>query len=70
MIPAKIKYKISKNKLLIIVEAFKIWQYYLENCKHKVLVPTNQNNLRHFIDTKNLSFWQVRWAQKLLRYDF
>ena len=30
----------------------------------------DHNNLRRFMDTKNLSFRQVRWAQELLRYHF
>ena len=31
---------------------------------------TNHNNLRRFMDTKSLSFHQVRWAQELFRYYF
>ena len=33
------------SELLAIVEAFKTWQHYLEDCKYKVLVLTNHNNL-------------------------
>ena len=50
------------SKLLAIVGAFKTWRHYLEGCKHKILVLTNYNNFCWFIDTKNLSFRQVRWA--------
>ena len=31
---------------------------------------TDHNNLQRFMDTKSLSFKQVRWAQKLSRYHF
>ena len=31
---------------------------------------TDHNNLRRFMDTKSLSFCQVRWAQELFRYHF
>ena len=31
---------------------------------------TDHNNLRQLIDTKSLSFCQVRWAQELSRYHF
>ena len=31
---------------------------------------TNHNNLHRFMDTKSLSFKQVRWAQKLFCYHF
>ena len=60
MIPAKTRYETQDGELLAIIEAFKTWQHYLEGCKHKVLVLTNHNNLRRFMETKNLSSCQVR----------
>ena len=62
MIPSKTWYETHNGKLLAIIKAFKTWCHYLESCKHEVLVLTDYNNLRHFIDTKNLSSRQVRWA--------
>ena len=70
MILAKTWYKTHNNELLAIVEAFKTWRYYLKNCKYKILVLTNYNNLCRFIDRKNLSFSQVWWAQELFCYYF
>ena len=70
MIPVETRYETHDNELLAIVEAFKTWRHYLAGCKHEVLVPTDHNNLRWFIDTKSLSSRQVRWAQKLSRYHF
>ena len=70
MIFAETQYKTHNTELLTIVEVFKTWHYYLEGCKHEVLVLTDYNNLRWFMDTKNLSFRQVRWAQKLSKYYF
>ena len=70
MIPAKTRYKTHDGEFLAIVEAFKTWRHYLKGCKHKVLVLTNHNNLRRFMDTKSLSSRQVRWAQELSRYHF
>ena len=58
------------QELLAIVEAFKTWHHYLEGCKFEVLVLTDHNNLRRFMDTKSLSSRQVRWAQELSRYHF
>lgn len=46
--------------LLAIVEIFKTPRYYLEDYKHEFFVLTDYNNLCRFIDTKNLSFGQVR----------
>ena len=60
MIPAETQYKTYNTQLLAIVEAFKTWRHYLEGCKLGVLVLTNHNNLRQFIDTKSLSSRQVR----------
>ena len=70
MIPAKTRYKTYNGKLLAIVEAFKTWRHYLKGCKHEVLVLTDHNNLRRFIDTKSLSSRQVCWAQELSCYHF
>ena len=70
MIPAETRYKTHNGKFLAIVEAFKTWQHYLERCKHKVLVLTDHNNSRRFMDTKSLSSRLVRWAQELSCYHF
>ena len=70
MILAETWYKTYDGKLLAIVEAFKTWRHYLEDCKHEVLILTDHNNLCRFMDTKSLSSRQVRWAQKLFRYHF
>ena len=70
VIPAKTWYKTYNGELLAIVEVFKTWRDYLKDCKHKVLVLINHNNLCRFMDIKSLSFCQVWWAQKLSRYYF
>ena len=59
MIPTEIWYKTNNGELLAIVKAFKIWRHYLKSCKYKVIVLTDYNNLRCFIDTKSLSSRQV-----------
>ena len=70
MIPAETQYKTHDGELLAIVEAFKTWRHYLEGCKHKILVLTDYNNLRRFMNTKSLSSRQVRWDQELSCYHF
>ncbi len=70
MIPIEIWYKTHNKKLMAIVEVFKTWRYYLEGCKHEVLIFTDHNNFQCFMDTKNVSSRQVRWAQKLSKYHF
>ena len=63
-------YETHDGKLLVIVKTFKTWRYYLEGCKHAVLVLINHNNLRYFIDIKSLSSRQFCWAQKLSQFHF
>ena len=63
-------YKTHDQELLAIVEAFKTWCHYLKGYKYEVLVFTDHNNFHQFMDTKNLSFCQVCWAQKLFSYHF
>ena len=70
MIPAETRYETHNGELLAIVEAFKTWRHYLEGSQHEILIVTNHNNLRRFMETKSLSFRQVCWAQKLSRYHF
>ena len=60
MIPAKIGYQSHDTKLLAIFKVFKTWRHYLENCKYKILVLTNYNNLYQFMNIKILSSCQVR----------
>lgn len=59
MIPIETWYKTHDKELLAIIKAFKIWRYYQEDYKYEVLILTDYNNLQKFIDTKNLSFYQV-----------
>ena len=65
MIPAETWYETHNGKILATIEAFKTWRYYLEGCKYEVLVLTDHNNLRCFMDTKSLNSRQVHWAQEL-----
>lgn len=51
IILAETWYKTYDQKLLAIVEAFKIWRHYLKSYKCKMLVFNNHNNLYHFMDT-------------------
>ena len=60
IIPAETRYEMYDSELLAIVEVFKTWKHYLKGFQHKVLVLTNNNNLRWFINTKSLSSRQVR----------
>lgn len=62
MIRTKTQYETHDQKLPVIAEIFKTWHHYLEDCKYKVFVNTDYNNLHWFMDTKSMSFCQIRWA--------
>ena len=70
MIPVETQYKTHNKEMLAIVKVFKTWKHYPKGCKHEVFMLIDHNNLRRFMDMKNLSFKQVRWAQELSRYHF
>ena len=70
MILAQTRYKTYNGELLVIIEAFKTWKHHLKESQHEVFILTDHNKLRRFIETKNLSSRQVRWAQKLFPYYF
>ena len=63
-------YETHDGEMLAIVEAFKQWRHYLEGARHQILVLTDHHNLKKFIETKQLSGRQIRWAQELSRYNF
>ena len=70
MIPAETRYETHNVELPTIVQAFKTWRHYLKGSQHEVLVLTNYNNLRWFMETKSLSSREVCWAQELSCYHF
>ena len=45
MILRETQNKFLNQELLAIVDIFKTWRYYLEDCKYKVFVFTNHNKL-------------------------
>ena len=57
-------------ELLAIVAAFKHWCHYLEGARHTITVLTDYANLTPFMNVKELTRRQARWAQRLSAYDF
>jgi len=49
---------------------FKQWCHYLEGSQHPIRVLTDHANLRAFMTTKELSWWQACWAKRLAAFDF
>ncbi len=70
MISVEINYKTHNQKLLIIMKCFKHWRHYLEDNYHTMKVLIDHNNLKRFMNVKTLNERQVRWAMKLIIFDF
>ena len=52
---AELNYDIHDKKLLVIFEAFKIWQHYLEGPVYPIDVITDHKNLEYFSTIKVLT---------------
>jgi hypothetical protein len=70
MIQAELNYDIYDKELLAIVECFKLWRPYLEGSRHTIQIYTDHNSLRYFTTTKQLSWHQARWSERLQSFDF
>ena len=64
------RYETHDQELLAIVQSFKHWRHYCEGSAHPIEVLTDHNNLRGFMNVKELNGRQARWAMKLAAYDF
>lgn len=59
MIPAKRNYETHDQELLAIVKAFKHWRQYLEGSAHVVEILSDHNNLKAFMNMKQIHGWQA-----------
>ncbi len=65
MIDVKRNYKTHDQKLLVIVSMFKHWWHYVKDSYHTVEVLTDHNNLKNFMNVRELNERQVRWIMRL-----
>src|SRR5467141_1552427 len=61
----ELNYDVHDKELLVIFEAFKRWQHYLEGSALLINVVTDHQNLQYFSMTKILTHWQARWSEYL-----
>jgi len=52
---SELNYDTHNKELLVIFEAFKIWQYYLEGLAYPIDIVINYKNLEYFSTTKVLT---------------
>jgi hypothetical protein len=70
MIFAEMNYKTHDQELLIIVECFKHWRHYLKKNYDTMKILIDHNNLKDFMNVKTLNEQQVKWAMRLINFDF
>ena len=62
---AELNYNTHDKELLVIFEAFKIWQHYLEGLAYLIDIVTDHKNLEDFSTTKVLIQRQAQWSEYL-----
>src|SRR5690606_30317778 len=70
MSPAECNYEIYDKELLAIIQAFRVFRQYLEGAKYRIRIITDHKNLQYFMETKQLTRRQARWALLLGGFDF
>ena len=70
MLSAERSYETHNAEWLPIMKGFKTWRHYFKRATHTVLVFTDHNNLKKFMETTCFNGQQIWWSQELLQYDF
>ena len=70
MVPAECNYEIYDKELLAIIRCLEHWRPELEATELPIEIFTDHKALEHFMTTKELTYHQVRWAEKLSEYNF
>ena len=63
-------YVTSDQELLVIVASFKAWRHYFEGVKYIIIMISDHNNLKYFLEAKPLSQQQAHWAEFLAEFNF
>ena len=65
----ELNYNTHDKELLVIFEAFKIWQHYLEGLAYPIDIVIDYKNLECFSTTKVLTWRQVQWSKYLSQFN-
>lgn len=68
--PAEINYEIYDKEMLAIVDSMEHYRHYFEGLGHRTTIYSDHHNLLWFTETKVYNRRQVRWAEKLSKFDF
>ena len=55
-------YDVHDKEMMGIICTLEAWCHYLEECKHKIEIWTDHQNLEYFISAKKLNRQQAQWA--------
>jgi len=70
MILAECNYEIYDKELLIIIRCLKHWCFELKCTDILIKIFINHLNLKYFMIIKELTWQQIKWAEKLSEYNF
>ncbi len=70
MILAECNYEIYDKELLTIICCLKYWYSELKCTDISIKIFIDHLNLKYFMIIKELTWWQVKWAEKLSEYNF
>ena len=70
LLPAECNYEIYDKELLAIMSCLEAWDAELRSVAHPFTILSDHKNLQYFTTTRRLSERQVRWSEKLARYNF
>jgi len=65
----KLNYNTHNKELLVIFEAFKIWQHYLEGPAYLINIVIDHKNFEYFSIIKVLIQRQVQWSKYLSQFN-
>ena len=68
--PAEMNYEIYDKEMLAIVESLEHYRHYFEGLGQQITVYSDHHNLLWFTKTKIYNWRQVRWAEKLSKFNF
>jgi hypothetical protein len=68
--PAELNYEIYDKEMLAIVESLEHYHHYFEGLGQQITIYSDHHNLLWFTETKIYNRRQVRWAEKLYKFDF
>ena len=70
LLPAECNYEIYDKELLAIVRCLEHWRPELESTDIPIQIFTDHKSLEYFMQTKELTRRQARWAEKLADFNF